>query len=395
MFAIATRVLTQIGALLGVVAFVQNILKPFASGNKNRWQCLRDILNEQDLTSMARSLSERQVLDDVHLAKLRAFALGIEENAEFVRFRGPFAGMIRRSLKRALDQYREWIRIVDVEWFRSRIAATRDNRKKWYVDKTVLEAALSVSRQENRPMDVSAAASEFGHKAAAPLIQMRAHLHRVCELANREVIEYLAFWNWHWPYATGFGLAALAIFLALGWLPSEVATSASAPGVLSGRRFVYNAVAYDCRIPFAHISLFRWGSPKPGDLVVVSLAPAQGGCKVLVRVVGTPGDTVEVLRDSIWINGRVLKYESMAREAYSVVPLKNKIGSEVASVKGLGPDHLITYTPGQSGDRAIRVTADHYYVLADNRDEGVDSRTCGVGAVARSDVLGKYVGQLP
>lgn len=191
MLAIVFGILGALGTLLGIAVV---IVKPFVTGNKERWRSLREILGEQDLESMARSLSDSGVLDDVYLTKLKAFARCIEQDAESVRFRGPFAGMISRSLNRVLELHRRWNRVIDVPWFRYGVIESRRS-KIWHIETTTLDIALSVSRQEGNQQDARAEARRFAQETSGLLDQMRAHLHRVYELANREVIEYLSPWN--------------------------------------------------------------------------------------------------------------------------------------------------------------------------------------------------------
>lgn len=193
MLAIVFGILGALGTLLGIAVV---IVKPFVTGNKERWRSLREILSEQDIESMARSLSDSGVLDDVYLKKLKAFARCIEQDAESVRFRGPFAGMIRSSLNRVLELHRRWNRVVEVPWFTTGLIESRRDNKIWHIEKRTLDIALSLSHPAGNRPDATAEARRFALEASGLLDQMRAQSHCVYELANREVIEYLLPWNW-------------------------------------------------------------------------------------------------------------------------------------------------------------------------------------------------------
>ena len=79
------------------------------------------------------------------------------------------------------------------------------------------------------------------------------------------------------------------------------------------------------------------------------------------RIIGLPGETVRIRGGCVYINGEQLQ------EDY-------------------GEDYI--QEPGLAG-RDIVLGADEYFVLGDNRNASVDSRTDGVGLIKRDEILGK------
>lgn len=100
-----------------------------------------------------------------------------------------------------------------------------------------------------------------------------------------------------------------------------------------------------------------FGGPQRGDIIVFE-STAGTGNDLVKRVIGLPGERVEIVGGNVYINGRLL------REPY--------------------------ITEAWSDTRAeVLVPARHYYVLGDNRNSSQDSRSGRVGLVPRERIVGK------
>lgn len=64
------------------------------------------------------------------------------------------------------------------------------------------------------------------------------------------------------------------------------------PTVQIGDRILVDKMAYDLRLPLTHISLLRLGEPQRGDIVTID--SRQAGELLVKRIVGLPGDVVEL-----------------------------------------------------------------------------------------------------
>lgn len=153
------------------------------------------------------------------------------------------------------------------------------------------------------------------------------------------------------------GVVLLVAVLALAGVvrlfvvePFYVPTPSMAPTLQPGAQAFASRLAY------------WFGSPHRGDIVVLR-SPQQDDLLLVKRVVGLPGQRVEV-RDGVLIVDRVRQ-----RESY--------VDYETVDSTFFGP---------------VTVPPDHVFVMGDNRANSVDSRM--FGAVRESDLLGKVFAHL-
>ncbi len=105
---------------------------------------------------------------------------------------------------------------------------------------------------------------------------------------------------------------------------------------------------------------YRFTDPKRFDIIVF---PYQYEAKTyyIKRIIGLPGETVQIVDGTIYINGKVLE------ENY---------GKEVMESSGLAAE-------------PITLGEDEYFVLGDNRNNSKDSREPSVGNIKRDDIVGR------
>ncbi len=166
-----------------------------------------------------------------------------------------------------------------------------------------------------------------------------------------------------------------------------------APNYLWGDLILVNRAAYDMRFPFLNTTIARLGTPRRGDVILLRLPDTD--YDVTRRIVGLPGDTVEVRDSRLVLNGQSLAYAPLREPSSGEVDSRNKIGSVVEREHGSGLDHLITYTPGECGVATVAPVTlpdGHFYVLGDNRDHCTDSRR--LGPIPRDWVRGRIIGTL-
>src|SRR6266849_1150186 len=82
---------------------------------------------------------------------------------------------------------------------------------------------------------------------------------------------------------------------------NDVPTGSMKPTIEEGDRVVVNKLAYDLKIPFTMIEVAKWSDPKHGDIVVL-FSPADG-VRLVKRVVGLPGDKIEMRENQLFVNG--------------------------------------------------------------------------------------------
>ena len=101
-----------------------------------------------------------------------------------------------------------------------------------------------------------------------------------------------------------------------------------------------------------------WDGLERGDVVMVK---APTGSKVIKRIIGLPGETVEIKNDIVYINNEPLDEPYIQQESASVNRMAVNIG------------------PILLGD-------DEYYIMGDNRDHSTDSRA--YGPIKRDAIFG-------
>lgn len=183
--------------------------------------------------------------------------------------------------------------------------------------------------------------------------------------------------------------ALLAILPSYLWSYSLTGAS-EAPTILLGDTFIVNRAAYDLRVPYSRITLFHTGSPRRGDIVQAQL-PANIGLGIK-RVIGLPGETIEVRENRVIINGRPLPIQPLNGADFAWVPAAHGMGSAIVVEDG----HWAAYTTGKSVYRncsPVKLRPGEYFLMGDNRDNSFDSRA--FGPVAQERILGKAIAVLP
>lgn len=145
--------------------------------------------------------------------------------------------------------------------------------------------------------------------------------------------------------------------------PFKIPTSSMVPTFKPGDRIFVNKFIYGTRIPFTTRRILEMEEPQRGD-VIVFRSPMEPKKYLVKRLIGLPGDTVEIKAQHIRVNGKVPEEPLILKK-------------------------LIYYNRGKYGKpgNALTVPPDSYYVLGDNSFNSVDSRYWGF--VPRKNVAGK------
>ncbi len=161
----------------------------------------------------------------------------------------------------------------------------------------------------------------------------------------------LRFLKWIWEL-----IVYVAIILVLTWLivhfvgqRTEVSGTSMQPTLQNGDQLITDKLSY------------RFRDPERYDIIVFPYAYREN-TYYIKRIIGMPGETVRI-DDSgtIYINGKALD---------------ERYGNERITYAGLA-------------SQEIRLGADEYFVLGDNRGNSEDSRFSDVGNINRRDILGR------
>lgn len=169
---------------------------------------------------------------------------------------------------------------------------------------------------------------------------------------------------------------------------NDVPSGSMQPTILVGDRIFVDKLAYDLKVPFTTWHLAEWSNPQRGDIVV--FYSPHDGTRLVKRVVGLPGDTVELRNEQLIINGNPVDYTPLSAELSNQLPKAERQGDQFAIEKLPGHDHVVMAMPSLPAKRTfgpIQVPKDSYFMMGDNRDNSFDSRYFGI--VERKRILGK------
>ncbi len=169
---------------------------------------------------------------------------------------------------------------------------------------------------------------------------------------------------------------------------NDVPSGSMQPTILVGDRIFVNKLAYDLKVPFTTWHLAQWSNPQRGD-VVVFYSP-RDGTRLVKRVVGLPGDTVELRNEQLIINGRPVNYTPLPAEIPAQLPEAEREHSLFATEELSTRPHAVMAIPEFPAKRTfgpVQVSEGHYFMMGDNRDNSFDSRY--FGTVERNRIVGK------
>lgn len=169
---------------------------------------------------------------------------------------------------------------------------------------------------------------------------------------------------------------------------NDVPTGSMKPTILEGDRVWVNKLAYDFKVPFTTWHLAEWGDPRRGDIAV--FYSPHDGVRLVKRVVGLPGDTVELRENRLVINGEVVPYRPIVEELLCNLAPVDRAGRVFATEQLPGQPHVVAATPRVPAMRSFaprRVPEGEYFMLGDNRDDSFDSRYWGT--VKRGQIIGR------
>ncbi|MDO4961947.1 MAG: signal peptidase I [Eubacteriales bacterium] len=142
-------------------------------------------------------------------------------------------------------------------------------------------------------------------------------------------------------------LISFAWFLVYGFMGQTIISGQSMSPILHAEDVcLVNKLAYDI------------GNPKRFDIVVFERQDT--GKQNVKRIIGLPGEAIQIVDGSIYINGEITECESI----------------DSISLSGIA-------------ENIVELGKDEYFVLGDNADSSEDSRFANIGNVKRRDIKGK------
>jgi signal peptidase I len=142
----------------------------------------------------------------------------------------------------------------------------------------------------------------------------------------------------------------------------KIPTGSMRMTLIEGDAILVNKFIYGAKIPFTDIRFPEITPPSRGD-VIVFIFPQDTKKDFIKRIVGLPGETVEIKNGTIYINDKPADNQKLSPQYY--------------------------YNRGDYGDlgKKIKIPDDQFFVLGDNSASSQDSRYWGF--VPRRNLLGK------
>ena len=182
------------------------------------------------------------------------------------------------------------------------------------------------------------------------------------------------------------------------WEPFNIPSGSMKPTLLVGDYLFVSKYAYGYSkysFPFG-FDLFDGrifaAEPERGDVAVFKL-PSDNETDYIKRIIGLPGDTVQVMGGILHLNGKPVKREKVRLEfAKDTTGFPYQVTQYVETLPN-GVQHYIWESSDSEildNTDAYRVPEGHYFMMGDNRDHSLDSRaTSRVGFVPAVNLIGR------
>ncbi len=207
--------------------------------------------------------------------------------------------------------------------------------------------------------------------------------------AQHETTKRKSFYKeWIEPFLIA---AVIALFIRQFVVEAfKIPSGSMIPTLTIGDHLLVNKFVYGPRIPFTDARIFTWKEPKRGEIIVFKY-PDDEKKNFIKRVVGLPGDKIEIIKGKLFINNQpisVMKEGDFGgNEGNSGFPFYDRpmpYDEQLGTVR-----HRIQYLQDQSGKDfgPAFVPNDSVFVMGDNRDNSQDSRVWG--PVKFNKILGR------
>lgn len=130
--------------------------------------------------------------------------------------------------------------------------------------------------------------------------------------------------------------------------PYKIPTGSMEPTLLIGDHILVRKYEYGIRIPLINKYIVWWKKPKRGDVIVFRF-PVDQSKNFVKRIIGLPGETIEIRNKQIFINNKPFK------DVYGMYSSKE-------------------INPNRDNFGPIVIPSGYYFVMGDNRDRSNDSR---------------------
>ncbi|MCH7518942.1 MAG: signal peptidase I [Candidatus Dadabacteria bacterium] len=184
--------------------------------------------------------------------------------------------------------------------------------------------------------------------------------------------------------ALAFAILLALIIRTFVFQPFKIPSGSMIPTLLVGDHLLVNKFIYGTKIPFTDIEIFPIEKIKRGDVIVFTYPnnerdPSKNGLYYIKRVVGLPGDEIDLNGRNLYINGGKvpIEYEGTYSDK------RNSEQFDEYREDLFGEEHTVIFRKGKENTNrgsyipVTKVPEGSVFVMGDNRDNSQDSRFWG------------------
>jgi signal peptidase I len=146
------------------------------------------------------------------------------------------------------------------------------------------------------------------------------HLRKAITVLDEHMDQHLGFARKSTlrEYSESIGVAVAVALLLRAFVVEafQIPSGSMIPTLEVGDHIFVSKFAYGLSIPFTNTKILEFRQPERGDVIVFKY-PLDPGTDYIKRVVGLPGDVVEVRQETVYINGRAVPREHLAKPCHS------------------------------------------------------------------------------
>ena len=186
----------------------------------------------------------------------------------------------------------------------------------------------------------------------------------------------LARWFDSWMRSLGMALVLFLIIRTFLIEAFQIPSGSMERTLLAGDFLFVNKAVYGAPIPGTHARLPGFDSPRRGEVIVFAY-PRNPELSYVKRVIGAPGDTVEMRGGRVLVNDAPLAEPYVQRVDAGHDVYDAEFSWQRDYLVAASPAVRLHYRPTRDTWGPLVVPAEKYFVLGDNRDNSADSRYWG------------------
>lgn len=189
------------------------------------------------------------------------------------------------------------------------------------------------------------------------------------------------------------------VFRTVAYEPFNIPSESMLPNLLIGdylfvSKLSYGYGPYSTPLPLPALKNRLFFTPPERGDVIVFRPPNQPGISYIKRLIGLPGDTVQMREGILYLNGEAVPRAAITAYIHPIQPggLPQPVPTYTETLPG-GKAYTIIEMHGPLGNLdntpVFHVPPQHYFFMGDNRDGSADSREASLGFVPEANLVGK------